>query len=81
MKDLTVGDRVQWSSQSRGYTSHKKGIVIAVVAAGDRPKPPKGMRVPPLGFGFRRKHTSYLVAVGNCAYWPRVKHLALDLTD
>ena len=70
-----LGDTVEWESQSGWYYGKvKRGIVVQVVKAGETPDPGT-MRVLGAGFGMSRKHESYLVKVGNIAYWPRVKHL------
>jgi hypothetical protein len=70
-----LGDTVEWESQSRGYYGKvKRGVIVQVVKAGKLPDPGT-MRVLGVGFGMSRKHESYLVKVGNVAYWPRVKHL------
>ena len=73
-----VGDKVQWKSQSRGFHKTKQGIIIAVIPVDIRPKIPDGLRVLGVGFGYGgRKQESYLVRVGNVAYWPLVKYLEL----
>ena len=70
-----LGDTVEWKSQSGGYYGKvKRGIIVQVVKAGQVPDPGT-MRVLGSGFGMSRNHESYLVKVGNVAYWPRVKHL------
>jgi uncharacterized protein YgiB involved in biofilm formation len=70
-----LGDTVQWESQSGGYYGKvKRGVIVQVVKAGEVPDPGT-MRVIGAGFGMSRKHESYLVKVGNVAYWPRVNHL------
>ena len=70
-----LGDTVEWESQSGGYYGKvKRGVIVQVVKAGEVPDPGT-MRVLGAGFGMSRKHESYLVKVGNVAYWPRVKHL------
>jgi len=75
-----VGDMVQWDSQSSGYVRHKIGTIVAVVPPKCDPDSfiPEGL-CSNSQFGFARKHTSYLVRVGNSGlvYWPRVKNLGL----
>lgn len=83
----TVGDRVQWTSQSGGHTATKTGEVLAVVPAGmDLPtwEFVEGYSFTTLGYYTTRDHESYLVAVPGKAqpgtpkpklYWPRVSHL------
>ena len=73
-----LGDTVEWTSQSGGYYGKvKRGKIISIVKAGEVPElnPDEPLRVLGAGFGMSRKHDSYLVRVGNIAYWPRVKHL------
>ena len=72
-----IGDAVEWESQSGSYRKKKKGVIFDVVPAGGAPDP-KELRVLGAGFGMNRDHKSYLVRVGNIAYWPRVKHLRLQ---
>jgi hypothetical protein len=74
---LNLGDKVQWKSQSGGYYGKvKRGIICQVVPPGTVPNP-GSLRVLGAGFGMARKHESYLVKVGNVAYWPRVQYLQL----
>jgi hypothetical protein len=86
---MKVGDRVQWTSQSLGFTTTKRGTVIAVVPAGRQASffLPEGFKCNSSagygfsGYGFSRKHESYLVQVdgkGKRAYWPLVKHLTRE---
>lgn len=77
-----VGDKVEWVSQSAGFTTRKQGEVVAIVPAG---------RSPGLGFlerfnlqkyrcmfdGLFRDHESYLILVKTKLYWPRVRYLNL----
>ena len=79
---MKVGDVVEWESQSGGfYGKVKRGDIVQVVPAGDTPtlagEVCGRLRVLGAGFGMSRKHESYLVRVGNVAYWPRVCHLRL----
>ena len=69
-----VGDMVTWESQSKGYKTRKTGKVEQVVKPGECLNL-YGLRVLGSGFGMDRKHISYLINVGNVAYWPLVKHL------
>ena len=76
-----VGDEVQWNSQSNGRSTTKRGVVVAIVSAGERPKLPEGYKCnSTCGYGNPRNERSYLVAVGNSkrCYWPRVKNLRLE---
>lgn len=70
---LKVGDTVEWTSQAGGNSRTKRGVVVAVVAAGARPNRSK---FPALhrwgGCGLPRSHQSYVVKVdGRGVYWPR----------
>lgn len=75
---FSVGDKVYWKSQSQGYTKVKEGMVVEVVAEGDRPNQwlfhdlYKG-----IGCGRSRDHESYVVKVKSKHYWPLVAHLQL----
>jgi len=71
-----IGDTVEWTSQSGGYTKTKKGEVVQVVQAGHAPWPGQ-LKVGGVGFGGSRKHESYLVRVGNKAYWPIASKLKI----
>ena len=80
---MKKGDRVTWTSQSRGSRTVKFGRIVAVVP----PKMPAWRFAPagfrsgsPLGFGMVRNHETYLIKVdgkGRGLYWPRVTHLKL----
>ena len=78
---MKVGDRVEWTSQSAGFRTPKRGVIVAVVPADVKPERcvPDGYRCgSPSGFGMMRGHESYLVKVdgkGRRLYWPRVRHL------
>jgi len=78
---MKPGDRVKWTSQSAGFTTTKRGVIVAIVPAGVMPEDcvPAGYRCHgPEGFGMARDHESYLVKVdgkGKGLYWPRVCHL------
>lgn len=80
---MKIGDRVTWTSQSQAYRTTKVGEIIAIVPAGTPPGDmlPAGFKCNSSpGYGFPRKHESYLVRVegkGRRAYWPRVARLAL----
>ena len=70
------GDKVKWTSQSLGCVKTKKGVISAVVPAGERGtdygyKPNGGLA------GYSRNHESYVVQVGNKTYWPRTSQLSL----
>ena len=78
MNTFKIGDKVEWESQSGGfYGKVKRGEIVQIVKAGQKPEPGT-LRVLGAGFGMSRKHDSYLVKVGNVAYWPRVIHLKLS---
>ncbi len=81
-----VGDKVYWSSQSRGFDTDKVGEVVAIVPAGQHIRPVRFVEtynVSAMGYGCPRDHESYLVAVQTgktpqakkSLYWPRVKSL------
>jgi hypothetical protein len=66
-----LNETVAWTSQSGGHATTKRGEIVAVVMARNKPVVPAGYRAA-YEFGFlRRRHESYLVAVGNRVYWPR----------
>ena len=68
-----VGDRVQWDSQAGGFVTTKAGEVAAVIAPGQRVWMPAGLRFRSVvGAGRVRDHESFIVKVGNVAYWPSV---------
>lgn len=74
-KTFGGGDRVKWSSQAAGSRRHKVGTVVQVVKAGEVPRPATVGLKDPQAWASPRDHESYLVAVGNVLYWPRVTHL------
>ncbi len=80
---MKPGDLVEWSSQSQGHLTLKRGTVIAVVPPDVRPDGclPDGFTCASgSGFGAPRRHESYLVQVegkGKRLYWPKVKYLGL----
>jgi hypothetical protein len=66
---FSVGDRVEWTSQSAGIVKHKEGDVVQVVPPGGYPV---GVRNP----GMSRNHLSYVVRVKRRGlYWPRASAL------
>ena len=71
-----IGDQVEWTSQSQGYTKTKRGVVAQVVPAEQRPDK---TRFPQLfrgiGCGYGRNHESYVVLVGKRPYWPVASRL------
>jgi hypothetical protein len=76
---VKIGDKVQWTSQSAGYSKTKSGVIVAIVPIGYPPQASlldnyELKSVP----GMCRDHESYLVAVGKSKrlYWPRVSNLA-----
>jgi len=77
---FNVGDTVEWKSQSGGYSKIKRGEVVLVLSPGEPLKTEKlnraGLRTnSSCGYGLPRYHESYVVRIGNQAYWPRVKNL------
>lgn len=95
--DFQVGQVVEWQSQANGTTVTKRGEVLAVIAPntymcgsdliqilGFDYK--RRFNVSSLGWGDKRNHTSYLIAVpGKTSkakpklYWPRVSALKATL--
>lgn len=75
--DFKVGDQVQWTSQSGGYTKAKMGTVEEVVPARGYPDRERFQRLyKGSGVGLARDHVSYVVWVhGSGAYWPRANKL------
>lgn len=83
------GDTVCWQSAAGGSLTTKTGRVLKRVPAGRRTQSLDidfnafvGLGST-LGGGIPRPHDSYLIAVGNRLYWPRVAHLrhALSPSD
>lgn len=92
MPTFEVGDRVVWTSQSRGYTKQKTGFIVASVPPTVSPRKVqlellkaydgRVRGVPALGLS--RNHESYFVLVaasgmGNARprlYWPEVARLS-----
>jgi hypothetical protein len=81
-----VGDRVEWVSQSQGYTKSKSGEVVEVVPAGHTPATKYSDLYRGAGPGNSRRHESYVVAVRKVTrlprasvkhYWPIVSKLTL----
>lgn len=68
---MKLGDTVEWSSQSQGKWTSKRGQIVDVIPAGVRPS--RGLW-PSLwngaGPGNGRNHESYVVKVGAKFYWP-----------
>lgn len=79
---MKVGDKVKWTSQSKGYVRTKEGWICASVPANVHPQ----NRLP-VDHNFRgipggmRDHESYLVKVGKSKrlYWPLVSKLEVIL--
>ena len=73
---MKVGDRVKWTSQSRGNITTKHGVIVEIVPSGlriDHAEKSDLFRHDPLTI---RYHESYIVCVGNkYYYWPLVKNL------
>ena len=66
-----IGDRVKWTSQSKGYRKTKEGVVVEVVEPTHRPNRwlfPDLYKHPMCGFG--RKKKSYVILVKKTHYWP-----------
>jgi hypothetical protein len=74
---MEIGDQVQWTSQAKGCSRTKRGVIVAVVPAwqGVREFVPLGMKID--GPGAPRASETYLVQVGQRLYWPRVTSLKL----
>lgn len=75
-----LGDEVEWTSQAGACSTTKRGVVVEVVPAGQRPSDAKQQ---PVGrYGFSRMHESYVVDVPEMSpsrrrYWPHVGKLRL----
>ena len=69
---LKLGDQVHWISQAGGYTKEKSGTVSEIIPAGEEP------RARLKDHGLPRSHESYIVAVNQTNYWPRVSGLQVD---
>lgn len=73
----TLGEVVSWTSQAGGREVAKRGEVVAVVGAGQRPDReqfPELWKKP--GPGLPRDYESYVVRVtGRGVYWPRISAL------
>jgi hypothetical protein len=83
---LKRGDMVKWISQSRGITRLKKGEVVQVVPAGDKPRVSQLLdryvvRSSAFGSNLPRNMKSFVVAVpqgkGKTSkiYWPLSRNL------
>ncbi|MCK9569791.1 hypothetical protein M0R72_12680 [Candidatus Pacearchaeota archaeon] len=73
---MKVGDAVEWTSQSGGYQTTKRGVVVAIVHPGVDPNNIVSNKFAPLvNPGMSRRHESYLVVVDGKTYWPRVSNL------
>lgn len=73
---FTIGQKVQWASQSGGYTKTKIGIIAEVVPAGMLPSRDKFLYLyKSAGIGMTRNYESYVVMVGTRPYWPRANKL------
>jgi hypothetical protein len=80
MEKFKQGDKVQWTSQSKAYTTEKVGVIVAVVPEKSNPYDvlPEGFKCnSSCGWGMRKKHESYLIQVGRSKrlYWPYVHNL------
>jgi hypothetical protein len=79
---MTIGDKVEWASQSQGYSKQKCGYIVAVVIPGESPNMAINLQL--RGYsqnlrnpGLPRDHESYVVQVGTKLYWPRVSQLRM----
>jgi hypothetical protein len=72
---MQIGDEVEWTSQAKGSSRTKRGMIVVIVPAGRnvRELVPAGMKVD--APGAPRATESYLVQVGRRLYWPRVSSL------
>ena len=68
---FNLGDTVEWTSQSQGYTKTKRGVIIEVVPPNTTPH----NKIPLMGMS--RNHESYIVKVKSKLYCARVKLLKL----
>lgn len=79
MEKFNIGDIVEWTSQSGGYTRTKSGEIVAIVPAEDWAQKhfeKLGLKQnSSCGYGMPRNHESYLVKIKNRCYFPRVKKL------
>lgn len=80
------GRRVRWTSQAKGVSTTKDGVVIATIPAGMEPwgawlvhkeRNPSAKRM--FDAPRARTTTSYLIAVGTYVYWPRTANLQFIL--
>ncbi len=78
-KGFERGDLVEWSSQSAGIQTTKRGLVDAIVPADRPPEMHTTFRL--ANPGMSRNHESYIIRAsktGNAplrTYWPRVSLL------
>lgn len=78
-----IGDKVTWSSQAQGFAREKTGVVVEVVAAGNRPSRKFDDLHKGVGCGYGRDHDSYVVEVRTGKtdkakpkhHWPRASAL------
>ena len=76
VKSFCIGDHVTWESEGGGHLRRKTGVVVVIVPAGkDVADIALGPKYIWSNFGGPRAAESYLVAVGNRLYWPRVFRL------
>jgi hypothetical protein len=72
--EFKIGDEVEWTSQSAGTKTTKRGKVVHVLPAGKGPGKISKNSNP----GAARDHVSYLVRVkGKGLYWPKASYLKL----
>ena len=81
---MKLGDLVEWTSQSSGFTKTKCGKIVGIVPAGIDPKDHVPQDAGGVFFqlknpGSPRNHDSYLIRVGKQRnlYWPLVNKLKL----
>lgn len=77
---FSVGEEVTWISGAQGTQKKKRGIVEAVIPAGQRPTAEQSKQAD--AYGAPRDHESYLVRVAGKTptskgklYWPRTGQL------
>lgn len=71
---ITKGSTVKWRSQSQGTFKTKKGVVAAIVKAGQKPPVTFAKKINTTGVP--RKQVSYIIeAGGGKFYWPWASQL------
>jgi hypothetical protein len=73
---MKIGDKVEWTSQAGSHHKTKTGVIVEVVAPGQRPNRERFETLyRGSGCGWGRKTESYVVNTGHPArapkyYWP-----------